>query len=68
VNTPVPHARTHRHTVLARVAYVSGPYLLVLVPIVPCKSVVCKVWYYWSMGISHIVVLSVMLLEDSLVD
>jgi len=58
------HARTHtRHTVLTRVAHVSGSHLLVLVPIVPCKFVVCEVWYYWSVGISHIL-LYVLLLED----
>jgi len=57
VDPPVPLARTHRHTVLTRVAYVSGLHLLVLMPIVPCKFVVYEVWYCWSVGISRIVVL-----------
>jgi hypothetical protein len=73
VDLPLPHARTQahthtRHTVLTRVVHVSGPHLLVHVPIVPCEFVVCEVWYYWSVGIRHIVVLYVLLVEDWSVD
>ena len=68
MDPPVPHARTHartdRHIVLTRVGYVSGLHLLVLVLIVTCIFVVGKVWCYWSVGRSHVVVLSVLLLED----